>query len=79
MPAPLCGGLAEAASAGQRGVELPDVLRGGDDVDAVAHPEDGGDALVNDLLCERADGADFIMDVPDRLGRIGGPIRGRLR
>ena len=72
MLAPLGGGLAEAAPAGQRGVELPDVLRGGDDVDAVAHPEDGGDALVNDFLGERADGADFVVDVAGRLRRGGG-------
>src|SRR5919205_3482877 len=69
MLAPFGGSLAEAASRGQRGVELSDVLRGGDDVYAVAHTEDGGDALIDDRLRERTDGADFVVNVACDLRR----------
>jgi len=82
MLAAFAGGLAEGASLGQRGVELADVLGGGDDKDAVSHPEHGGDAVVNDGLGERADGPDFVVDALEcgvrsaecGIGLIGGGL-----
>ena len=77
MLAAFAGGLAEGAALGQGGVELADVLGGGDDEDAVSHAEHGGDALVDDGLGQRADGADFVVDVGG--GGSSCPARSRPR
>ena len=61
--AAFAGGLAEGAALGQGGVQLADVLGRGDDEDAVTHAQHGRDALVDDGLGQRADGADFVVDV----------------
>ncbi len=45
-------------------------MGGGGDIDVVAHAEHGGDALVNDRLGERADGADLLVDALGGFGCI---------
>src|SRR6185436_17129240 len=65
MLASLGSGLAKASSFGQRGIELADVLRGGDDIDAVAHAKDCGNALVDDRLSKRSDGANLVVNTLD--------------
>jgi hypothetical protein len=73
------GGLAKGAALGQPGVKLANVLRSGDHEDAVAHPQHGRDALVNDRLSQRADGPDFVMVVIGGGVRVGpGVMHGRL-
>ncbi len=76
--APLGGGLTKATPLRQGGIELANVLSGGDDIHAIAHAEDGGNTLVDDGLRKRADRTDFVMDAVSRLGSCGGFVHGGL-
>lgn len=58
----LAGRLAEGAPLGQAGIELADELAGRRHVDAVAHAQHRGDALVDDGLGQGADGAHCVVE-----------------
>src|SRR5262249_4362332 len=60
--AAFAGRFAERPSLSQPGVQLADVLRSGDNEDAVSHAKHGRDAVVNDGLGERANRANFVVD-----------------